>query len=84
MQCQFNLMLIIRELTKLIGVGAAAPEFGWRRCIAVYKVTTNCSVLTGVMPGLVYGTHAGTVADMTACMSQMSVYQQQQQQHFGV
>jgi len=49
----------------------------------VSMANLNRSVLTGVMPGLVYGTHAGTVADMTACMSHMSVYQQQQQQ-FGV
>jgi len=40
-------------------------------------------MLLGVMPGLLYGQPAGTgVVDGTACMNQMSVYQQQQQ--FGV
>jgi len=42
----------------------------------------RCVVISGVAPGVMYGAHAGAMADMTACMSQMSMYQQQQQ--FGL
>jgi len=35
-----------------------------------------------MIPGMMYGAHAGAMVDMTACMGQMSVYQQQQQ--FGL
>ena len=38
----------------------------------------DCVIISGAMPGLMYGGHTGAVSDVAACMNQMPVYQQQQ------
>ena len=57
-------------------VGPLVIEYLTQWCLAdaLKYIECICIVMSAVVPGMVYG-----VADMTACMNQMNIYQQQQQ-----
>ena len=91
---KFALSTLHVGLTTVQRYGAACDEYNRVYCnwyfqfwlIAdenLVKYIDDNVVSSGVMPGKIYDAHTGAMADMTACMSQMSMYQQQQQQQFG-